>query len=253
MLLTVIGAVLGTILTILVSYFTRNKARIGYQTSNLKIIGNLGLNLPQDFEVTLSGEKIESLYRSQVIVWNDGKNTINRTDITKDDPLRVVLDSQTKIFNVSLVGCSREINKAEAFDVDGNEVEISFDFWDKKDGVVLDILHTESKSEPIIKGTVKGLVNGIKNRGQIEYIKKIKKPWLLLLLSLSAPLLISILIAVLFVYVFYVFKETSTDMSYLNVFISVFIGAFIASFIGFAKFFSFKKKFPRTIKFKHPE
>lgn len=57
----------------------------------------------------LSGEKIESLYRSQVIVWNVGKDTINKNDITKDDPLRVEFDPKTRIFNVDLVGCSREI------------------------------------------------------------------------------------------------------------------------------------------------
>jgi hypothetical protein len=193
MLLIIIGAVLGTLLGAVVTYIfyliQRNRSRICYQTSNLKIIGNLDLNLPQDFEVTLSGERIESLYKSQIIVWNDGTNTIHKTDITEDDQLKVVFDSQTKIFDVSLVGCSREINKAEISAIAGNEVTIMFDFWDKNDGIALDILHTESKAEPKIKGTVKGLINGIKNRGQIDYIKKKGKPGVLLLIRLTAALM----------------------------------------------------------------
>ncbi|WP_340031143.1 hypothetical protein NSQ20_25550 [Paenibacillus sp. FSL K6-1122] len=257
MLLTIIGAVLGTLLGAVVTYIfyliQRNRSRICYQTSNLKIIGNLDLNLPQDFEVTLSGERIESLYKSQIIVWNDGTNTIHKTDITEEDQLRVVFDTRTKIFDVSLVGCTREINKNEAFVLEGTEVTITFDFWDKKDGIVLDILHTESKTEPKIKGTVKGLINGIKNKGQIDYIKKKEKSGVLLLIHVISSLMISTVIALFFMYFYYLIRETDKYMSYFQVFTSVFIGSYIASFVGFANIFSLRKRFPRTIKFKHSE
>lgn len=180
MLQNIVFTGIGILVSLLLYLLAKPKARLNYQTTNLQIIGNISLKLPEDFEVTLSGERIESLHKSQLIIWNGGTSTINGIDVTVDDPLRVVFDAGTKIFNVSLTGLSRSINKFEANVNRGkdNEVDLRFDFLDKRDGVIIDILHTESQKSPKILGTIKGL-DGIKNKGQLEYLKIRKNRWLI--------------------------------------------------------------------------
>ncbi|MEO2261188.1 hypothetical protein ABGV43_30220 [Paenibacillus amylolyticus] len=255
MLQTLIGAGIGAIISCFFYILARNRSRINYQTSNLKIIGNLSLNLPEDFEVTLSGERIESLYKSQIIIWNGGTTTINGSDIVKDDPLTVVFGPGTKIFNISVVGESREINKfnCRVSPSRENECQLNFDFWDKKDGVVLELLHTESPEQPKIKGTVKGLVNGIKSKGQVEYIKNQKKlKWKSVLLSLGVLLILTLILSIFIVSLSQSLQNITEKYSLLLGFTLTFIGLFsgfviivIVTFLS-----TVKKKYPRSIKFK---
>jgi hypothetical protein len=255
MLQTLIGAGIGAIISLLFYLLARNRSRINYQTSNLKIIGNLSLNLPQDFEVTLSGEKIESLYKSQIIIWNGGTTTIDGSNIVKDDPLRIVFSPNTKIFNIGIVGETRKINKF-SFDVsldNQNVCNLTFDFLDKKDGVVLEILHTKSPEQPKIRGTVKGLVNGIKSKGQVEFIKnrsKLKWKWFLIILGII--LVSSIAVSIGLVSLFFSLRDLTGRFSTLKVYMIMFTATFITSILMMAvsTFEPFKKKYPKSLKFK---
>ncbi|MEK4276491.1 hypothetical protein [Paenibacillus sp. FSL R7-0026] len=256
MLQNMIFTGIGLLASLLFFLLSKSKARLNYHTTKLQIIGNVSLKLPGDFEVTLSGERIESLHKSQLIIWNGGTSTINGTDITKDEPLKVVFDSGTKIFNVSLTGLTREINKFKATSSEntGNEVELTFDFLDKKDGVLIDVLHTESRLGPRIMGTIKGL-DGIVNKGQIDYIdiknqKKIK--WKSYFLTIGIISIFSLILSGLFVTTAVslggIMEKYSTVIAVIVAFSSFFV-TFLAIFI-IKVYEPFKKKYPKHLKFK---
>lgn len=251
MLQTLLGAGLGLIIAFVFYLMARTRSRINYQTSNLQIIGNVSLNLPQDFGVMLAGEKIENLHKSQIIFWNAGTTTIHERDIVQEDPLKVVFSPHTKIFDINVGAVSREVNKfiVNRNESNENEIILTFNFLDKKDGAMIEILHTESSIEPKITGSVKGLVDGIRHKGQIEYLNFNKREsWIIFIVKLGVPLIASLAIAGLVMFLIMFLKDSINEMSKVGSYISVVIGLYIPFLLFFNNFAFFRKKFPRSIK-----
>jgi len=250
-----LGTIVSILFGVLVGYFfyvlQRSRSRLNYQTSNLQIIGNISLKLPSEFEVTVAGVRIESLQKSQIVIWNGGTNTINGTDIVVEDYLKIVFGSSTKIFSVNVTALSRTVNKftAEKDSLVNNEVILKFDFLDPKDGVIVEILHTNSNAEPKIMGTVKGLKNGIKYKGQINYLNRNKKKrWLRILQFWGFPLIAALILGSALYALIVVFREIFIGESNLLNYVTMVLGCFIPFIFMFNNLFLFKRKFPRNIK-----
>lgn len=250
-----LGTIVGILFGILVGYFfyvlQRSRSRLNYQTSNLQIIGNISLKLPNEFEVTVAGVRIDSLQKSQIVIWNGGTTTINGADIVAEDYLKIVFGSSTRIFSVNVTALSRKVNKftAEKDSLLDNEVILNFDFLDRKDGVIIEVLHTDSEKEPRITGTIKGLINGIKHKGMINYLDiDKKKRWVRVLRSFGIPLFAALLVGSALYALIVVFREKFIGESNLLNYISMVLGCFIAFIIIFNNLSLFKRKFPRTIK-----
>lgn len=249
---TIFGAIIGIITSYVFYIVSRTRSRINYQTSNLQIIGNISLKLPQDFEVTMSGVKINSLHKSQIVVWNGGNTTITGDSIVKDDPLRIVFSPGTKIFDFNITALSRKVNKfvIKNFnsDITENELLLDFDFMDKKDGVMIEVLHTESIKEPILNGTIKGLKNGIKNKGQINYLEQNQKiNRLKNLFNLLIGLISSLIIGTALYILIFVFGDSFKNESAIMNYLSLVIGVFIPIVCLSNGFFINKRKFPKSI------
>jgi len=250
---TIIG-IIGIVLAVIFYFKSKPVSRINYQTSNLKIIGNISLKLPTDFEVTLSGEKIESLYKSQVIIWNGGTTTLYGKDIVEEEPLRVVFDKDTIIFNVAVVGESRKANKFNATVDDANKdvVKLSLDYLNRNDGVLLEILHTESTVDPKVIGELKGLSNGIKGKGKVDYVgAPPRKLWLrFLIIRVAIPLVFSLAVSAVLLFLFKIISESAVKQSNFSVFLSVAMGLFFGTSGVTELNHMFKKRYPRSIRFK---
>jgi len=249
---TFVGIVFGIITSYVFYLIGRTRARISYQTSKLQIIGNINLKLPEDFEVTVAGVRVDSLQKTQFVIWNGGTTTISGDEIVKDDRLRVVFGLSTKILDYNIIGLSREVNK---FTVEVNEnaefeLLLNFDFLDRKDGVIIEVLHTDSIIDPELKGTVKGLVNGIKNKGRIDYIKTDKRKSIIFW-RWGIPLLTGSLVGtILFFLVISLADELKDPQSFnrLATYCGFILGTSFPILLVFNDFQLFKKKFPRSIK-----
>ena len=111
-----------------------------------------------NLQILYSGKGIESLTVSKIAFWNDGRQTIDNRDVAKADPLRIVLKEPYDILDVSVI---YEKNEANRFCVLSSKVErsvnISFDFLDKHEGGVIQLIHTGRGSSDIeMLGIVKG-------------------------------------------------------------------------------------------------
>lgn len=117
--------------------------------------------------LTFDDSKIDRLCRTNVAIWNHRGDVIRRDDIVEGDPLRVVVDEADSILQIRVVARSRAQNglSAQLDDKDRSSAEISFDFLDSGDGVVLEILHHLPVPAELV-GTVKGAK--IKDSGAVE-------------------------------------------------------------------------------------
>ncbi|GGA05100.1 hypothetical protein GCM10008018_58880 [Paenibacillus marchantiophytorum] len=163
-----IGA-LSIIFSIVFYKFTRVKNQVSYKTSFIRLIGKRK-SLSDDVDILYKGISVPRLTKSHIVLWNSGTTTVNGNDIIKDDRLRLEFSEGTQILRANIIKENRRINKLSVqSDVDcSNIVNLNFDFLDPNDGAVIELLHTDQKKYPLIKGTIKGIPKGIIDRGRIN-------------------------------------------------------------------------------------
>lgn len=122
-------------------------------------------------EILYSGEKVDNLSISKVALWNDGRDTINKADVALNNPIKVRINGNYKFLDTKIL---YQKNDANDFSVqisnDKSSVDISFDYFDFEEGIVLELFHTGNTSEDLlIDGKVKS-VKSISRRDISVYL-----------------------------------------------------------------------------------
>ncbi len=164
--LTLLSFFLSTILAILLFIFAikRKKLTIYADTSQVYVsdIGEKN-NL---LKITFNGQTVDKMYQTKLYFWNSGNQTIDGNDIVED--LVVEAGEDNKILDISINSTSRNACSISVIPIEiqttptlfsslpteVKKYKITWDYLDKKDGVSIDVLHTDELniSNPIIKG-----------------------------------------------------------------------------------------------------
>lgn len=115
----------------------------------------------ESLELLYSGQKIENLTITKIAFWNGGRDTIDKSDIAPADPLAIRIKGDAKILDTRIIF---EKNPANKFSIilstDQTYVTSNFDFIDKDEGVVIELIHTGKSNKDIeFTGTIKGAGN----------------------------------------------------------------------------------------------
>jgi hypothetical protein len=105
-----------------------------------------------------NGQPIRNLTVTKVSFWNGGRQTINASDVVKADPVRITL-TEGHILEAPVLFFKNKANQfAAELSADGKTIAITFDYMDKDEGVILQILHTGKSSANIsVVGKIKGV------------------------------------------------------------------------------------------------
>ncbi len=161
-----IGSCILTVFAIILAVFFYIKSRRNKRPVYIK----RSANIIQDFSSKLSdliikykNETVINLTITKITFWNDGRETINNTDIAEADPIRILASSDTKILSAKVIYCSNPANRFCISDIeDGNSFKLSFDYIDKNEGGIVQIIHTGKSSQDInVKGIIKGAGNPV--------------------------------------------------------------------------------------------
>jgi hypothetical protein len=140
-----------------------------YQRRSLRLIGPDAKTLHEGVEIRFKGEPIERLTKTLMVFWNSGRTLIRGSDVVDIDPIRCDFSVGSRILEVRVVKRNRATNKFDA-QVDQNlphRAIVDFDYLDPGDGAVLEMLHTDLKRYPEVKGTIRGVPSGIVDWGPI--------------------------------------------------------------------------------------
>lgn len=105
--------------------------------------------------VTYGGKQIEDLCISKFTIWNSGNKTLNHADMVESRELTIFVLNDSEILEAEIICCSEETNRFVLEIVDNHTVKIRFDYVDKKEGVVIQVMHT-GESDIQISCKIKG-------------------------------------------------------------------------------------------------
>jgi len=148
-----VGSALFALITFIVMY----KNKKPYYSFALYDIIDPSNTKVTDVEVFYLGKQVSNISIIKYAFWNGGRRTIDKSDLVPAEPIKLLL-KQGIILNVKT---DSTLNKANDFKYivsdDLTEVDIYFEYLDKNDGIVLDIINTCKNSDDIIcSGMIKG-------------------------------------------------------------------------------------------------
>ena len=166
--------ILGTVSILLVIWFRKVK-RPRYMIRNQQLIEDFSSRYP-DLEVTHKGRPVANVTVSRIAFWNAGNETIQADDIAAKDPPRIAVPEGFEILNHSLAGVSKPANGIKVRANAARQcVDICFDYLDKNDGAVVEIIHTCVFTDEFkLLGSIKG-AGGFKKQRQthVHYLSHI--------------------------------------------------------------------------------
>jgi hypothetical protein len=163
----------GLVAAILIYRASLVGARPVYQLRALRLLGPDEKALPEEVEVRFKGQAVDRLTKTHIVFWNSGKALVRGSDIVKDDLLRCEFSEGSRVLEARVLKVTPPTNKFGA-ETDSNvpsKVVLTFDYLDPNDGAVVEILHTDTKRYPDIKGTVRGVPKGIVDWGRIPPLR----------------------------------------------------------------------------------
>jgi hypothetical protein len=171
--------ILGVLIAIFsIIYSTKDKSPV-YTVSNPNLIAQT-IQGENNLKITWNGENINNVASVTVAIWNKGRQYIDKSDISTDDPIQVVpSDHNSKILAVYVLKTSRpNLN----FDTNINSNKSGYDYviiniegdeaLEYMDGLVLHILYTGSINNTWdVTGRIKGVPNGIVKQNNVTLNK----------------------------------------------------------------------------------
>ena len=178
LILGVAGVAAGAIVAFLISWYFFKRAdrtkRVWYKSRSHLLIGWDAQKMPPDVELRFRGRQIPLLTRILIMVWNSGSDVIRTEDKIEADQLTIHLESD-KILDASVRKVRRDANRIRLVNcADG--VRIDFDFLDKWDGALIEVLYAGYSENPKLTGSFKGMYAEIWNAGTITKISFVQ--WL---------------------------------------------------------------------------
>ena len=153
-----------TTLVLMLKYRRVKKLVWSYNTN--KVIG-LGSNAPPELQLLFGEKHVDDVYRTNIIVYNAGNESLRKTDVTEDVKVRfsdveILRPPTIKARSKKAIQFSTRAVKKRGY----LDIMLEFLYLDHNDGAVVEILHTKSE-DLSCSGNIIG-VKKLKYRGDFQ-------------------------------------------------------------------------------------
>ncbi len=160
LLLAVVGIILATIF-----YFKSLKEKKPvFSKQTFRLVNNT-LSTINNIDIRYKNIQLRNLSLTKIAFWNAGKDPIISSDIASSDPLVIQTNKDTLIYDFE-ISHAKAVNNINVSRLNENSLNISFEFLNCNDGLVVTIYHNgKSSSDLSISGTIigsNGISNGVK-------------------------------------------------------------------------------------------
>lgn len=155
-IITISGTVFG-LMGVILFFRERKSKKPRYTMVNNNIIQNFTSKL-EGLEINYKGNNISNLNITKIAFWNHGKLTINNNDIAKAKPIKIFMKANGRILDAELLKVINPANMIQIYlQENRKELVLNFDYLDKNDGCVIQIIHDGDFLENVrMTGIIKG-------------------------------------------------------------------------------------------------
>lgn len=133
----------------------KEKKEFSYWQRSLSLIAKKNAIIKK-LSVSYDGRIIEDLSVTKYIIWNSGNKTINSGDMVDSKELTIFAFGDHIILDTSLIVQSEPTNRFSINLINKQTVKITFDYVEKNDGIVIQIIHTGNIDDLRIDCKIKG-------------------------------------------------------------------------------------------------
>lgn len=149
--------ILGLILAIAFFYASRKKKDFRYSYNSNQLIKDFTQQI-DGLNISYKSESIESLTVTKYVFWNKGNETINYSDFPSTSKLKIKIKKDFKILDSNIIFTKNDINNVKCELINNEEVLLVFDYLDKGEGFVVQLIHTSPNNKDLyVDGTIKGI------------------------------------------------------------------------------------------------
>ncbi len=154
---SLVSLLLNVMLAVVLYLKSRRTKEPRFAMRSNKLLGDPTSRL-EALEVRYAGQRITNLTITRVAFWNNGKATIHGQDIAAADPLLLKMRGDCTVLDLQLLSVTNPVNQFTAkMTPDSSGVAVSFDYLDRGEGGIVQILHTgRSSLDLTLAGTIKG-------------------------------------------------------------------------------------------------
>ena len=149
--------IVGLILAIAFFYASRKKKDFRYSYNSNQLIKDFTQQI-DGLNISYKSESIESLTITKYVFWNKGNETINYSDFPSTSKLKIKIKKDFKILDSNIIFTKNDINNVKCELINNEEVLLMFDYLDKGEGFVVQLIHTSPNNKDLyVDGTIKGI------------------------------------------------------------------------------------------------
>lgn len=148
-------SVLSLIYAIACNRANKERREISYSLVS-RVLIRKGRKKFDKLSVAYNGQQITDLCVSTLTIWNSGNKTLNASDMVASKEVTISALDGNMIYDSEILKCSEETNKFSREVIDGSTVKIFFDYIDKMEGAVVQIIHSGAKDALAIDCKIKG-------------------------------------------------------------------------------------------------
>ncbi|WP_342759502.1 hypothetical protein [Kineothrix sedimenti] len=177
---TLLG-ILGLILSIYFYYVGRKFRQISYTSNTTCVSIKNDYSSINNINFMYKDKKLDSISITDLLIWSNGKEVINRLDVAPSSPLTVYVTNQSKLLEYQIIH-ENELSNNFNLTQSENKIIADFDYLSKNNGIAIRIIHTGTNDDILVGcklkdgrkttyvGQRKGVVSWLI---QNKYIKKI--------------------------------------------------------------------------------
>lgn len=155
--ITLISLIFAGLSILLAIYFgirslPRKKILVTFENNEILSIKDEFLS---KLNITYDEKPVEKLTVSKMIFWNGSFPTINNTDIINAEPFSIIL-TDGELLDASVLKGADTPNRIHVARTTDSSAQISFDYLDRKEGGIIQIIHTGTHSSVGFTKLLKG-------------------------------------------------------------------------------------------------
>lgn len=156
---------------------SKKRKQFTYATKSNYIILNKA-NQIEKLDLKFDGKSIDNLTITTIVIWNSQNSEIRIEDIVTDYELTVFSKGDTEILDAKIIFESEPANKFSIIETTLQKVRFGFEYVDKKDGLVAQIIHTGKSRDINVDVKIKG-GESIREYNNRQFNKKPKGKYIL--------------------------------------------------------------------------